>query len=118
MNILALSNAPSLRLLSAGQSKMANAAPSSFLTKNVWVLELITVGQLEICVDETDWKILSQGEGVIYAPKTNYRERVTAPGRVSRSMYLFFELGSPGANKAWERFDVSHLLVHDDEHLL
>src|SRR5690606_2317280 len=76
MNILALSIAPSLRLLSAGQSKMFDAKPSHFLTKNVWVLELITTGQLEICVDDGQWQVLRQGKGVLYAPGTNYREKI------------------------------------------
>lgn len=118
MNILALSTAPLLRLLSAGQSKMFNATPSHHLTKNVWVLELITEGQLEICVEEGQWQFLRRGQGVLYAPGTNYREKVSAPGQVAHSLHLMFELGVPDANKAWERFESPYFLVQDEEHLL
>lgn len=118
MNILARSTAPSLRLLGAGQSKMFDAAPSQHLTKNVWVLELITSGQLEICVEEGQWQVLERGKGVLYAPSTDYREKVPAPGQVAHSLHLLFELGLPDANKAWERFESPYLLVQDTEHLL
>lgn len=118
MNILALSIAPSLRLLSAGQSKMFDAKPSHFLTKNVWVLELITTGQLEICVDDGQWQVLRQGKGVLYAPGTNYREKIPAQGQVAHSIHLMFELGPPDANKVWERFEALYFLLQDEEHLL
>ncbi len=118
MNILALSTAPQLRLLSAGQSKMFDPAPSQHLTKNVWVLELITNGQLEIRVEEGQWQVLEQGKGILYAPGTNYREKVPAPGQVAHSIHLMFELGRPDANKAWERFESPYFLVQDNEHLL
>jgi AraC-like DNA-binding protein len=118
MNILALSTAPSLRLLGAGQSKMFDAAPSQHLTKNVWILELITTGQLEISVEDGDWYILNRSRGVLYAPGTNYREKVPEAGQVAHSIHIWFELSSSDINKAWDRFDVPFLLVQDEEVLL
>jgi AraC-like DNA-binding protein len=117
MKISASPFAPELRLLSAGQFKMNNPVASPLLSQQVWVLELVTAGQLQVSVHSGKWRTLHVGEGVLYAPGTRYRERVMAE-EICRSIALFFELSTLPRLSSWERFEMPYLFVSDQEKLL
>jgi AraC-like DNA-binding protein len=118
MNDLASSPTDVLRLLGAGLFKMTETAPSQPLSQNVWILEIIAAGELQVSIEGTGWRSLGRGDGVLYAPGTRYREKVATPGRSCRSMCVFFETSTLPAQKAWQRLQAPFLFLRDTEDLL
>jgi AraC-like DNA-binding protein len=112
MNDLARNFSPLPRLLSVGQFKMTDSKASAPHSHGVWLLELITAGQLEISLQSGSWLPLPAGTGVLYAPRTTYREKTPPRSRACHSIALLFEM------ELLPRFDAPCFLVRDDEKLL
>jgi len=118
MNILAPSLMTQLHLLGAEYFKMNKPRPSHFISRRLWVLELIMKGQLQIDVEKSGWITLGENTGIIYAPGTRYREKVPSSGAICHSIGLFFETGTLPHSSPWDRFHEPYLETRDDEKLL
>jgi AraC-like DNA-binding protein len=118
MNILAPLLTTRLHLLGAEYFKMNSPRPSRFISRRVWVLELIMKGQLQVNVENDDWMTLGENSGIIYAPGTRYREKVPSSGTICHSVGLFFETGTLPRSAPWDRFHEPYLETRDEEKLL
>jgi AraC-like DNA-binding protein len=112
MNDLARNFSLLPRLLSVGQFKMTNSKADAPHSHSVWLLELITAGQLEISLQSGSWLPLPAGTGVLYAPHTTYHEKTPPRSRACHSIALLFEM------ELLPRFGAPYFLVRDDEKLL
>ncbi len=83
----------------------------------VWLLELITAGQLEVSIGSGGWISLPVGTGVLCAPATTYREKTPLRSRACHSVGLLFEMPMSEAQNP-PRFNAPYFLVRDDEKLL
>lgn len=112
MNNLARHSGALPRLLGAGQFKMAQNKASAPHIHKMWLLEIITDGQLEICFQDGPWLSLPARSGVLCAPLCSYREKTPLRSRACHSVGLLFETQMP------LRFDAPFFLVHDAENVL
>lgn len=107
-----------MHLLGAEYFKMKKPQPSHFISRRVWVLELIMKGQLQVEVENGEWMTLQENSGIMYASGTRYREKVPSSGTICHSVGLFFEIGLLPEPAPWDRFNEHFFRIIDEEKLL
>lgn len=96
---------------------MNNPVGDQARSHSVWLLEIVTSGQLEMRVNESDWLLLNPGDGLLHSPGTCYYERTPRAKMVCYSIGLMFDVSEP-LPQGWERFHKRYLQVQDGERLL
>ncbi len=79
------------RLLSVLPFRMERISPSR-KSQPHWMLEMFTAGRLSISITGGPWRTFGRGEGVLYAPRTIYRERAAPGSKVCESYCLMFDV--------------------------